>query len=413
MDDLVRLDGELVKRLRREKGWTQARLSDEIGSVGVGWVRKVEAGKTVRMEWNNNSGVANAGEDLAVALRVELDTLILDLVDGRKIKRLREGRNQSPEQFAECAHLNVEVVRAAEAGQFVHRVDTRSLAEALDVPPFELLFMEEAKEDEVKGLNFDAEDSRLNMRAGMVALGLSIHGNAQASGKPIPADEDVRKEAHGRLMFAVWKLGKDVGTEGSLLGANSPYMLAIETAIGSELAAQIPLDPDADPIVHAKRLASGLDDNMILALSHYEITTRQTLNFWIEQRGLELDWGAPDVDLRDLWMVGAPSLAHAIFSNASGTSNKLLKACTRDAAKIMDFLCVFVSRHYRYLSTLSPNDHAEFIRLVMVFVVACYTAGKAERRLTFFDAVEIERAAEDAISAVAARIIELSPEPKK
>lgn len=210
-------------------------------------------------------------------------------------------------------------------------------------------------------------------------------------------------------MFALWKFGKEVGTGGSPLGANSPYMLAIETVIGSELAARIPLDPDTDLVVHAKRLASGLDDNMILALSYYDTTTQQTLNFWIEQRGLEFDWGAPDVDLRNLLMVGAPSLAHAIFSNASGRSTNLLKACTREAAKVVDFLCVFVARHYRYLSTLSPNDHAEFIRLVMVFVVACYTAGKAERRLTFLDAVEIEQTTEEAISAVAARIIEVSP----
>ena len=407
MDDLVRLDGELVKRLRREKGWTQARLSDEIGSVGVGWVRKVEAGKTVRLEWNGNSGAANAGEDLATALDVELDTLILDLLNGRKIKRLRERCSHSPEQLAEHAHLNVEVVRAAEAGQFVHRVDTRSLAEAMDVPPFELLLVEETK-----GLDFDTEDSRLNMQAGMIALGLSIQRRAETSGAPIPADEELRKEAHGRLMFAMWKLSKDVGTEGSPLGGNSPYVLAIETAIGCEVASQYPIDPDAHPVEHAKRVASGLDKNMSTALSHYEKITRQTLNDWIGRQGLELDWGAPDADLRSILMAGWSSLGHAIFSNASGGSIKLLKACAREALKILDFLCVFVTRNCRYFSTLSPKDHAEFIRLVMVFVLACYTAGKAERRLTFLDAVELEQSTENILSVIAARILELPPEPE-
>ena len=410
MDDLVRFDTELVKRLRREKGWTQAELAEQMGSVRVGWVRKVEAGKKVRLEWNGSSGVVNAGEDLAAALGVDLDTLILDSLNAGKIKRLRERRNQSPEQFAEHAQVSVDAVKRAEGGEFVHRVDTRSLAQALDVPAFELLHTEEAK-----GLNLDGEDTSLNMHAGMVSLGLSIQGRAKLLGKPIPTDEEARKEAHGRLMFAVWKLGKDVGTEGSSLSGNSSYVLAIETAIGSELASRSPIDPDSLPLMHAKRIASGLDENMISALSKCEALTWETLNYWMKRESPGLDWAAPDADLTTLCVAGYRSLAQAIFSNATGASKKLLEACAKEATTRIEFLCVFVSRHYPYFSRLSANDHGEFIRLAMLFVVASlasYAAGNPGRRLTFLDAVQIEEAARDYLSEARARIVEIFPRPE-
>ena len=142
-DDLVRVDGALVKRLRTERGLTQAKLAQEMDSVGVGWIRKIEADKLVRLEWTGNGRAVSAGEDLAVTLEVELDTLILDLLDSERIKRFRAERKWGPEQFAEHANVGVEVVGRAETGQSVRRVETRALAEALNVPVVDLLFKEQ------------------------------------------------------------------------------------------------------------------------------------------------------------------------------------------------------------------------------------------------------------------------------
>ena len=407
MDYPGRLDGELVKRLRREKGWTQAELARQTGSVSVGWVRKVEARKPVRLEWSHDSGSANAGEDLAVALGVKLDTLILDSLDGDKIKRLREQRNQSCEELAKHADTSVEVVRMAEEGRPVHRVDTRLLATAFDVPPFDLLLMGKAK-----GLNFDAEGSWVNLQAGMVYLGLSIQRRAEWWRQPVPADDVVRMEAHARLMYAIWKLGKDLGTEASPRSGNSPYILAMETVIGSEVAAQIRVEPDSYSVVHAKRLASGLDERMLSALQRCELITLYALNQWIERQGVELKWGAPDADLPTLCSVGSASMGHAMLSNASGKSMKHLKACAKEATSRIDFLCVFISRYYPYFSALSANDHGEFIRLATVFLVACYAGSMFRQRLPFAEAVKVEQTVEDTMTVLRARVAESSPELK-
>lgn len=139
-DDLARIDGERVKRLRKERGWTQATLAQEMHTAGVGWLRKIEAGKRVRLEWTGNARAVYAGEDLAEALEVDLDTLILDLLDREQIKQFRAQRNWGPEQLAEHADVGVEVVERAEAGQSVRRVEARALANALHVPLVDLLF---------------------------------------------------------------------------------------------------------------------------------------------------------------------------------------------------------------------------------------------------------------------------------
>ena len=144
-DDLVRIDGEQVKRLRKERGWTQAKVVQEMNSAGVGWLRKIEAGKMVRLEWNSDTRVVRAGEDLAEVLEVDLDTLILDLLDGEQIKQFCTQRNWGPEQLAEHAHVDVQVVRRAETGQSVRRVEARAFAKALNVPLVELLFKEQAR----------------------------------------------------------------------------------------------------------------------------------------------------------------------------------------------------------------------------------------------------------------------------
>lgn len=144
-DDLARIDGDQVKKLRKERGWTQARLAEEMGSAGVGWLRKIEARKMVRLEWSsNNAKVVKAGEDLAAALEVDLNTLILDLLDGEQIKQFRAQRNWGLEEFAEHAHVGIEVVGRADTGQPVRRVETRALADALNVPLVDLLFKEQA-----------------------------------------------------------------------------------------------------------------------------------------------------------------------------------------------------------------------------------------------------------------------------
>lgn len=408
MYDLVRFDAELVKTLRKERGWTQERLAAETGSVGLAWIRKVEAGKPVRLEWNGKNGAVNAGEDLAMALKVELNALILDSLDGGKIKRLRTQRNQGLERFAEHAHVSVELVKAAEAGGVVHRADTRSLADALGVSPFELLLQEEST-----SLNLDAEDSSLNMHAGMLLLGLLIQSRAKLLGKPVPVNEEVRKEAHGRLMFAIWKLGKDVGTESSPRRSNSPYALAIETAVGSELASRIRRDPDCLPVIHAKRIAYDLDEEMISALSRCEAMTRAILNEWIRQYGRKFDWDAPEADLVSLCMAGSSAMAQTIYSNAPGKSTKLLKACASEGNARIDFLCILVSRHYRYFSRLSANDHSEFIRLVMLFVAGSYNAGTERRPLRFLEAVGIEQKTQDDIAEARARVTGHFPPPDK
>ena len=147
MDDLVRIDGERVKKLRREKGWTQVRLATELNSAGVGWLRKIEAGKMVRLEWTSNTGLVSAGEDLAAALGVDLDTLILDLLDGERIQQFRDQRKWSRKQLAQRVHVGEKVAERAETGQYVRRVEARALATAFDVPLAELL-----AKDEVKGL---------------------------------------------------------------------------------------------------------------------------------------------------------------------------------------------------------------------------------------------------------------------
>ena len=144
-DDLVRVDGEQVKRLRKERGRTQAKVVQEMNSAGVGWLRKIEAGKMVRLEWNSDTRVVRAGEDLAEVLGVELDTLILDLLDGEQIEQFRAQRNWGPEQLAEHAHVDLGVVGRAETGQYVRRVEARAFAKALNVPLVKLLFKEQAR----------------------------------------------------------------------------------------------------------------------------------------------------------------------------------------------------------------------------------------------------------------------------
>ena len=396
MDDSVIVDGEQVKELRRKKGWTQARLAVEIGSVGVGWVRKIEAGKMVRMEWNGNAGVVDAGEDLAAALEVELDTLILDLLDGEKIKQFGAQRNWSPEQLAERAHVGVDVVNRAETGQYVRRVETRALAEAFDVPQAEILFKKQARE-----LNFDAEDACDHMRAALFALRIIVQKRAESLGERIPSDMEALMEARGRIQFTLWKMGKDAGTEGSPGKRNSPYVLAIETAIGSEIAGRTSPGPVYDIVLQAKRIAAGHDKNTISDFLRCEQWTTTLLSGWIEKEGLDLDWTAPDADLQTVCTAGLLALAHVIGGTSeSEKSEKFLKARVQEAIARLDFCTAFVSWHYQYFSRLSENEHGNFIGLNMLFVLGSHLAGMVGQRLSFLDALAVEEAAQKNISSI-------------
>ena len=408
MDELVRFDAELVKGLRRERGWTQARLASETGSVGTGWIRKLEAGKLVRLEWNGKNGAVNAGEDLAALLKVPLDTLILDLLNGQRVKQLRVQRNWDPEELAEHARVGVEIVTRAEADQYVRRDQTRALANSFGVSPLDLMFREEPK-----GLNFDAVNAGPNMRAGMYSLSVMILRRSKALGEPIPSNDESMKDAHGRLMFATWKLGKDVGTEGFPRKAKSPYVLAIETAIGSELASQSRIYPDSDAVIHAKRIALGLDEAMISVLSRCEQFAGQNVQRWIAHERLDLDWNASEPDLEHVSLVGGSSLAHAILSTRSKATDEIQKDCSREAIARIDFMLAFVSRHYHYFTSLSPSDHSQFIRLVMMFVLGSYIAGIPRQRLSFIDVVIIEKKAQDLLSRTDSTISRFSAEAKK
>ena len=402
MYDLERIDGEGVKSLRKKRGWTQARLTLEIGAVGVGWLRKIEAGKPVRLEWNGNGGVVKAGEDLAAALDVDLDTLILDLLDGDKIKLFREERNWAPEHLADRAHVDAAVVKRAETGQYVRRVDTRAFAEAFDFPAWELLF----KEHVIK-LNFDAEETGQYMRAALVGLCMINRKRAAHLEQP-PDDAQFLEEAHGRIQFVLWKMGKGAGTEDSSTRPNTPYVLAIETAIGSEFASRSCPGPDRDIVVRAKEIAAGHDEDILSGFSSCEQLTAQYLGHWIDQKGLDIDWEVPDADLRKLCSAGLAGLAMAINATRYAASESDAEASTEEAGGRLDFLTAFISRYHRRFSKLLRNEHAEFIRLMMLLVLGSQLAGFGGQRLSFVDTVEIEEAAQETLSRILSNTSERS-----
>ena len=394
MDGLEIIDGELVKGQRRKRGWTQVRLASEIGTVGVGWVRKLEAGKPVRLEWSGNGRVVNAGKDLADALDVDLDTLVLDSLDGDKIKQSRDQRDWGPEQLADAAHVGLEVVERAETGQYLRRFETRALADAFGVTVWELLVRED-----VRKLNFDAPESGQYMRAALVGLCV-INRKRAALLKETPKDAEMLEEAHGRIQFALWKIGKEVGTEGSPTRPNAPYVLAIKTAIGSEFACRGCPGSYRDIVVHAEGIASGDEDRIISGFSTCEELTAHYLGFWIDQKSPDFDWEAPDADLRKMSSAGLGALAMAINAARYDASEKDAEASAEEAGARFDFLTAFISRHYQRFPKLLRDEHAEFIRLTMLLVLGSQMAGFGRQRLNFVDTVEVEEAAQEMLSEV-------------
>ena len=394
MDGSERIDGERVKSLRKKRAWTQARLALQIGSVGVGWLRKIEAGKPVRLEWSGNGRVVNAGEGLAAALDVDLDTLILDLLDRDKIKLFRDQRNWGPEQLAERAHVGLDVVERAETGQYVRRFETRAFAEAFDVTAWELLFREHFRK-----LKFDAEESGQYMRAALVGLCM-INRKRAARLKQTPKDAEILEEAHGRIQFALWKMSKDAGTEGSPTRSNAPYVLAIKTAIGSEFACRGCPGPDRDIVVHAEGIASGDEEHIISGFSTCEQLTAQYLSFWIDRMSPDFDWEAPDADLRKVSSAGLAALAMAINTARYDTSEKDAEASAEEAGARLDFLTAFISRHHQRFPKLLRDEHVEFIRLTMLLVLGSQMAGFGRQRLSFVDTMEVEGTAQEMLSWV-------------
>ena len=403
MDNLEIIDGERVKRLRKKRGWTQVRLALKIGAVGVGWVRKIEAGKPVRLEWNGDGGAVKAGEYLAAALDVELDTLILDLLEGDKIKQFREQRNWTPEHLADSAHVDADVVKRAETGQYVLRVETRAIAEAFDVPAWELLF----KEQKVKKLKFDRAESGQYMRGALVGLCM-INRKRAAHLKQTPNDTDFLEDAHGRIQFVLWKMGKDAAIESSPTRPNTPYVLAIEMAIGSEFASRTCPGPDRDIVVRAKEVAAGHDEEILAGFSTCEQLTAQYLSCWITQKDLAIDWDAPDADLAKLCAAGLAGLAMAINAVRYSASEKHAQASADEAGARLDFLTAFISRYHRQFPKLLSDEHAEFIRLMMLLVLGSQMAGFGGKRLSFVDTVEIEEAARETLSWILSNTSERS-----
>lgn len=384
MDDSVRMDGERVKNLRKEKGWTQPRLALEIGSAGIGWLRKVEAGKRVRLEWNGTHGMVNAGEDLAAALNVDLDSLILDLLDGAKIKQFRDQRHWSSEQLARIAHVGVEAVERAETGQFLHRVETRAFAEAFSLAPADLLFVEQAKK-----LNHEPDDSWDHMQAGVAALCPIILERVTALGQPRPNQAELIKEAHGRIHFAVWKMANGAATVGSSGTLNSLYALALETAIGSELVGHTCSSRDIDIVFHTTAMGQDTLVRLVFALS--DKLTAQFLSDAMKELGAGIDdWKAADTDLQTLCLVGSRALAAAINCTKSVKSENVTDDSALEAFARFDFSSVFVTRHHPYLTKPSTNKRGDFTRSVMLFVLGSHLAGISRRRLSFLDAVTIE-----------------------
>ncbi len=394
MDDLTRIDGERVKRLRKDNGWTQARLALEIGSVGIGWVRKLEGGRPVRLEWTSNTGVVYAGEDLASALDVELDTLILDLLDGDKVRQLREQRDWAPEHLADKAQLAVYVVTRAETGQYVHRSETHVLAEIFDVPASDLLLR-----TGVKHADLGAEDSAKYLRAAVV--GLCMIGRKRAARmKYAPDDAELLEEAHGRIQFTLWKMGREAGGQLLPVRTNTPYALAIETAIGSEFAYHNCLPSTPDIVARAKGIAAGQDEGMISSFSTCENLTAQYLSCWADRTDLDVQWEAPAADLRKLCTAGLGGLAMAINATRYNASENYTQASTEEACARLDFLTAFVSRYHQHFSGRWGAGNAEVMRLLMLFVLGSQIAAFRGQRLSFPDTVEIEQTAQELLSWV-------------
>lgn len=394
MDDRARFDGRLVKRLRQVKGWTQAALAHAMGTVGIGWIRKVEGGNLVRLEWTADGCLVHAAEDLAAALDAALDTLIVDLLDGDKLRQLMERHDWSAEQLADMAHVSLQVVTRAESGEYVHRSEARALAEVFDLPVFEVF-----SRPGVSQPNLDAEECAKYLQAAMV--GLCMIGRKRAVRlERTPDESEVLEEALGRIHFTLWRMTRSVGNQGDAARTTAPYAVAIETAIGSEFAYRNGVPLDSDIVARAKGILTGHERGIISHFSTCEHLTAEYLSYWTDRRGIDFQWKASDADLRNLCSTGLAGLAMAINAARYHASEDHAQASTEEAGARIDFLTAFVSRHHRDFSDPPRLEDSKFVRLLMLLVVGSQMAAYGGKRLTFLDTVEIEETAQDLLSWV-------------
>ncbi|MCY4488319.1 MAG: hypothetical protein OXF11_14565 [Deltaproteobacteria bacterium] len=394
MDDRARFDGRLVSRLRQIKGWTQAALAQAMGTVGIGWIRKVEGGNPVRLEWSANGRAVHAAAGLAKALDADLDTLIVDVLDGDNLRQLMERHHWNSEQLADMAHVDLQVLTRAESGGYVHRSEARALAEVFDVPVFELFFRPRVNQP-----SLDTEESAKYLQAAMV--GLCMIGRTRAVRLERTADEsEILEEALGRIHFTLWKMTRGVANQGYAPGTTAPYAVAIETAIGSEFAYRNVVPLDSDVVAQARMIVAGQEEGMVSFFSTCDHLTAEYLNSWTDRNDRDFQWKAPDINLRSLCSTGYAGLAMAINAARYHASEDYAEASTEEAGARLDFLTAFVSRHHRNFSEPSGLEHSESIRLLMLLVVGSQMAAYGGKRLTFLDTVEIEESAQDLLSWV-------------